>query len=74
MEKSLRTSIRNGLFGWMIMFFVSLSFGVYDLFSGYEELNIINIILTIVGAILTTTIFFLLVFVISLIYFYFKEK
>ena len=76
MEISLKKSIRNGLIAWVIFFLISFSFGIYDMITGFEGLGLtgINIILTIFGAILITTFFFIFVFCLSLIVYYFKER
>ncbi len=76
MELSLKKSIRNGLITWVIFFLISFSFGIYDMLTGFGglELTEINIILTMFGAILITTFFFILVFCLSLIVYFFKER
>ena len=74
MEENLSKSIRNGLYVWLFFILISISFGVYDMATGIEEFSPINVVLTIVGAILATVIFFVLGFVVSLIFYYYKEK
>lgn len=74
MEKSLEKSIRNGLYAWLIFSLLSFSWGIYDFVVGAWPFNLENLLWTIAGSIFSTVILFVIAFIISLIYFYFKEK
>jgi len=70
----MKKAIRNGLYAVIITSIISLSFGIYDLITGFVEFNIINLGLTLIGAILVGTFLFIPTFVISLGIYYFKKE
>ena len=74
MDETLSKSIRNGFYAWVIISVISFGFGIYDFITGYEEFSGINLIWTVLGAIIASLPFFLLIFAISLIVFYFKRN
>ena len=74
MNESLKKSIRNSIYAWIIGAAISLGFGIYDFIKGFEELNNLNIVYTILGATIASIPFFTITFVASLIFFFIKEK
>lgn len=74
MDITIKKSIRNGLYVWIVISIISLGFGIYDLATGFEELNGINIFYTLIGVIIAGVFPFITAFVISLVIYYFKEK
>jgi len=76
MDVSLKKSIRNGLYAGIIITLFSFIYGgIYtEMIVEGIGFSLGNILLAIIGAVFAGIPFFLLVFVISLIVFYFKEK
>ena len=74
MDESIRKAIRNGIYGLIITSIISFGFGIYDFIIGYEKFSVFALFETFAGAILASVPIFFIVFVISLIYFYFKTK
>ena len=72
MDQSLKKAIRNGLISFCIISFITLMFGIVELME--EGVTLVNIGLLLVAIIWVGTIFFTPVFIITLIYFYFKVK
>ncbi len=71
-DQSLRKAIRNGLISFCIISFITLLFGIVELME--EGFSLINITALLIAMIWIGIILFTPVFIISLIYFYFKEK
>lgn len=74
MEEPLNKSIRNGLYVWGTFILLSLSWGIYDFATGAWPFNLANVLWTIAGSTISTVIFFVVTFAISLTYYYFKDK
>ncbi len=72
MDQSLKKSIRNGLISFCIFSFISLMFGILELME--EGFSLVNIVWLLLGVTWIGVISFIPVFIISLIYFYFKEN
>ena len=76
MDKSLRKSIRNGLITWAIFAPISFFYGALytEIYLAGESFTFYNIVIGLVSAIAATSLFFIPIFIISLVYFYFKER
>ena len=76
MDIDLRKSIRNGLYASCIVSVLTLFFGlIYTEFITEKlPVNFENLLFGLLGIILAGVMFFIPIFVISLIYFYFKTK
>ncbi len=76
MDISLRKSIRNGLITWAILAPISFFYGALytEIYLVGESFTFYNVIIGLISAILITSIFFIPTFIISLMYFYFRER
>ncbi|KKN58809.1 hypothetical protein LCGC14_0548150 [marine sediment metagenome] len=72
MDQSLKKAIRDGLISSSIISFISYMFGIVEIME--EGFSLINMALSLIGVMWIGIISFTPVFVISLIYFYFKER
>lgn len=75
MDDSLKKSVRNGLYGWCILFLISFFYGgIYnEIYLGKESLTILNIIFAFIGATFIGLFLFIPIFIFSLLYFYLRE-
>lgn len=74
MDLTLKNSIRNGLRGIIVGIVISLISGIYNIISGVYDLTFVNLLLTLGGVLLIGIYFFMPVFIVSLIFYYFKYK
>lgn len=74
MDSAINKSIRNGWYVWIFASFLALCFGVYDFIVGYEIVSILNVLYLAIGIILAGIGPFMLTFIFSLLFFYFREN
>lgn len=76
LEQILRKSIRNGFYGFFIMFLISFIYGgIYtEMISEGLGISFYNIILALIGSIYYSCNIFIPIFIISIIIYYLKEN